>query len=103
MKRLTPMTLILLVLTLSMAAIVFTVAPAPGQTTATVQQWEYKVLDTRDLLIHPQLTEALVSEMKSAGTTAATCLESPFDKLGTEGWELVSYADRVAVFKRPKK
>lgn len=103
MKRLTPMTLILLVLTLSMMATIFAVAPAPGQTTATVLQWEYKVLDTRDLLIHPQLTEALVSEMKSVGTTAATCLEAPFDKLGTEGWELVSYADRVAVFKRPKK
>ncbi len=65
-------------------------------------RWEYRVLDTKDLLIHPALTDGQIDEAKRVGVTAARNLESEFDRLGAEGWDLVSFADRVAVFKRSR-
>ena len=103
MKKLSPMSLILSVCTLAVAATCFMAVSAPGQQAPSPQRWEYRTLDTRDLLVHPQITNALVGEMKNAGITAVRTLEEPFDKLGADGWELVSYSDRIAVFKRPVK
>lgn len=65
-------------------------------------RWEYRVLDTKDMIIHPGMTDGQIDEAKRVGITAARNLDSEFDRLGAEGWELVSFADRVAVFKRPR-
>ncbi|HPC93617.1 MAG TPA: hypothetical protein PLU87_01645 [Sedimentisphaerales bacterium] len=65
-------------------------------------RWEYRVLDTKDMIIHPAMTDGQIDEAKRVGITAARNLDSEFDRLGAEGWELVSFADRVAVFKRPR-
>jgi hypothetical protein len=65
-------------------------------------RWEYRLLDTKDLVIHPSLTDAQIDEARRVGVTAARNLDSEFDRLGAEGWELVSFADRVAVFKRAR-
>jgi hypothetical protein len=65
-------------------------------------RWEYRVLDTKDMIIHPAMTDAQIDEAKRVGITAARNLDSEFDRIGAEGWELVSFADRVAVFKRPR-
>ena len=62
--------------------------------------WEYRVLDTRDLIVHEQFTPEIIAEMQMYGITAANSIEQAFDRFGAEGWELVSFADRVAVFKR---
>jgi len=84
-------------------AVLALVDSALGQSPQPLPVWEYRALDTRDLLIHPQLSDGVVNEMKNMGITAAKSLESEFDKLGAESWELVSYADHIAVFKRLKK
>jgi hypothetical protein len=63
-------------------------------------RWEYRVLDTRDMIIHPQMTDGQIDAARQVGVTAARNLDTEFDRLGAEGWELVSFADRIAVFKR---
>lgn len=63
-------------------------------------RWQYKVLDTRELIINGQLTSEQISEMAAYGVSASHSLEQAFDRFGAEGWEMVSYADEMAVFKR---
>lgn len=65
-------------------------------------RWEYRVLDTKDFIVHPSLTDAQIDEAKRVGVTAARNLDTEFDRVGAEGWELVSFADRIAVFKRSR-
>lgn len=65
-------------------------------------RWEYRVLDTRDMIIHPQMTDGQIDAAKQVGVIAARNLDTEFDRLGAEGWELVSFADRIAVFKRAR-
>jgi len=67
------------------------------------RQWEYQVVDTLNMLVHPQFTDPMIDEMKNRGIKAVKTLEVEFDRLGAQGWELVSYAEHVAVFKRLKK
>ncbi len=75
----------------------------PAQSGASASgRWEYRVLDTKDMIIHPAMTDSQIDEAKRVGITAARNLDSEFDRIGAEGWELVSFADRVAVFKRPR-
>ncbi len=72
--------------------------------TATARRdcrWQYKVLDTRELVVNGQITAEEIAEMARYGVSAAACLEEAFDTLGADGWEMVSFADEVAVFKRP--
>ena len=65
-------------------------------------RWEYRLLDTKDMVVHPSLTDGQIDEAKRVGVTAVRNLDTEFDRLGAEGWELVSFADRVAVFKRAR-
>ena len=65
-------------------------------------RWEYRVLDTRDMIVHPQLTDGQIDAARQVGITAARNIDTEFDRLGAEGWELVSFADRLAVFKRAR-
>lgn len=65
-------------------------------------RWEYRLLDTKDMVVHPSLTDGQIDEAKRVGVTAVRNLDTEFDRLGAEGWELVSFADRTAVFKRAR-
>lgn len=65
-------------------------------------RWEYRVLDTRDMIVHPQLTDGQIDTARQVGITAVRNVDTEFDRLGAEGWELVTFADRIAVFKRPR-
>jgi hypothetical protein len=65
-------------------------------------RWEYRVLDTKDMIVHPALTDGQIDEARRVGITAVRNIDTEFDRLGAEGWELVSFSNRVAVFKRPR-
>ena len=87
-----------------LACLLTLVLVAPGTDARVTMQpachWEYTVLDTRNLVVHEQITPELIVEMGRYGITAANSIEQTFDRFGAEGWELVSFADRMAVFKR---
>ena len=84
--------------------LVILVAALAADCTATSRRdwrWEYKVLNTRELVVSGQITPEEIAEMARYGVSAAACLEQAFDTFGADGWEMVSFADEVAVFKRP--
>ena len=65
-------------------------------------RWEYQILDARNVLFQPEITPEGIDQMGKVGVIAAENLEQVFDRFGVEGWELVSFADEMAVFKRPR-
>ncbi len=92
-----------LILILAAVALVGLALTLPAQSNSGGSgRWEYRVLDTKDMVVHPSLTDAQIDEAKRVGVTAVRNLDTEFDRLGAEGWELVSFADRVAVFKRAR-
>lgn len=91
---------ILIIAAMALFGFVLTLPAQSGSSGS--DRWEYRVLDTKDLVIHPSLTDGQIDEARRVGVTAARNLDTEFDRLGAEGWELVSFADRVAVFKRPR-
>ncbi len=106
MASIKPVSVSLLLCIPVISAVLLVVNSAPGQSApaqSAPERWEYRLVDTRDMLIHPQLSDGMLNEMKHVGITAAKTLEAEFDRLGAEGWEMVSLSDDVAAFKRPKK
>ena len=88
------------VLACLLTLVVAALATDSAVTTRLARQWEYRVLDTRDLMAHEQFTPEVIAEMEMYGIIAANSIEHVFDRFGAEGWELVCFADRMAVFKR---
>ena len=63
--------------------------------------WQYTILDTGDIVIDAQLTEAEINEAEKRGVEKARSIEDKLNRLGADGWELVVYTGRTAIFKRP--
>ena len=106
MRRFVPVSLSVFVVAAAVAAMLLVDSASgwgDGGRPGAGPQWEYQVLDTQSMLVHPQITDPMIDELKNRGIKAVKTLEVEFDRLGSQGWELVSYAEHVAVFKRVKK
>jgi hypothetical protein len=73
-------------------------APVPAQAQRVVPKWEYKVVSDRSI-VDP-------AAAKAGGKSVTEQRTEAWNKLGDEGWELVSVTDtgnfRAYYFKRPK-
>jgi len=64
--------------------------------------WEYKILDTGEIVIDARLTEEEIREAEKRGIEKAQTLEGKLNRLGADGWELVVYDGSTIIFKRPR-
>ncbi len=63
-------------------------------------QWEYSILDLRDVVVNYEITPEGIEQMGKVGIVAGQNMEHVLNQFGAEGWELVSFSDDMAVFKR---
>jgi len=56
----------------------------------------------RDTVVNHAITPEGIEQMRKVGIVAGEDMEHILDRLGAEGWELVSFSNEMAVFKRPR-
>lgn len=83
---------LLVVAALVLVAGVASLLPAQGQPRPAGPAWEYRVI---------LLTDVVNLRQKPEEMTAA--LESSFNELGKDGWEIAENINGGMVFKRPKR
>ena len=67
-----------------------------------IQEWEYKVVTTDSLLQEPQNHDIAVSQeaSKERRESSKSSIENSLNKLGQDGWELISVMGEFCIFKK---
>ena len=67
-----------------------------------VLEWEYKVVTTESLLQEPQNHDIAVSQEASneRRELSKSSIEKSLNKLGQDGWELISVLGEFCIFKK---
>ena len=67
-----------------------------------IQEWEYKVVTTDSLLQEPQNHDIAVSQEASneRRESSKSSIENSLNKLGQDGWELISVLGEFCIFKK---
>ena len=67
-----------------------------------IHEWEYKVVTTESLVQEPQNHDLAVSQEASneRRESSKSSIEKSLNKLGQDGWELISVLGEFCIFKK---
>ncbi len=67
-----------------------------------IHEWEYKVVTTESLVQEPQNHDIAVSQEASneRRESSKSSIEKSLNKLGQDGWELISVLGEFCIFKK---
>ena len=67
-----------------------------------IHEWEYKVVTTESLVQEPQNHDIAVSKEASneRRESSKSSIEKSLNKLGQDGWELISVLGEFCIFKK---